>query len=63
MKTNQNDDLDFKINLGLVIFGRFSDIQKLKEFLEEHPELIVRYQCLDKGRITINREGDAPWQQ
>lgn len=57
MESNQNgQDLDFKINLGLVIFGRFSDLQKLKEYLEKHPELIIRYQVLDKDRIWIRRE-------
>jgi len=58
MESNQND-LDFNINLGLVIFGKFSDLQKLKEYLQEHPELTLRYQTLSKDRITIEKSGGA----
>lgn len=58
MESNQNNlNLDFKLNLGLVVFGRFSDLQKLKEYLEKHPELIIRYQILNKDKIWIQRDG------
>jgi len=48
-----NLDLDFKLNLGLIIFAKFSDIQKLKNFLEEHPELKVVFQKIDKNKFRL----------
>jgi hypothetical protein len=54
---NGNDfNLDFKLNLGMVIFGKFSDLQELKEYLDRHPGLRVIYQTLDKGNLWIKRE-------
>ena len=50
-------DLDFKLNLGLIISARFSDIQKLKDFLNLHPELKVVFQKIDKEKMKIVKGG------
>ena len=43
MESNQSNnlDLDFKLNLGLVVFGRFSDLQKLKEWRVDLSKALV----------------------
>ena len=53
------DDLDFKVNLGIIIHARFSDIQVLKDFLEEHLELKIVFQKIDKDRLRIVSGGDS----
>ena len=50
-------DLDFKLNLGLIIFAKFSDIQKLKAFLGDHPELRVVFQKIDREKLKIVKGG------
>jgi len=50
-------DLDFKLNLGLIIFAKFSDIQKLKDFLNAHPELKIVFQRVDKEKFKIVKGG------
>ena len=56
-------DLDFKLNLGLVIFARFSDIQKLKQFLDGHPELRIVFQKVDKEKLRIVKGGYNGYQK
>lgn len=55
-RTNRNDLLDFEFNLGLVLFGKLSDLQKLKELLEKQQGITIRYQTLDRGKLLIKRE-------
>lgn len=50
-------DLDFRVNLGLVINAHFSDIQKLKSFLDDHSELKIVFQKIDKGKLWIRGDG------
>jgi hypothetical protein len=55
-KTNRNDLLDFEFNLGLVLFGKLSNLQRLKQLLEKQQGITIRYQTLDRGRLLIKRE-------
>jgi hypothetical protein len=58
-RSNSNDLLDFEFNLGLVLFGKLSDLQKLKEILEKQNGITIRYQTLSRGKILVKREEES----
>ena len=57
---NKNHDSfgDFEFNYAVVLFGKLTDLQSVKELLEKLPGITIRYQTLDRGRLLIRREGE-----
>lgn len=47
---------DFEFNYAIVVFGKLSALQKVKEFLESDPDITIRYQTIDRGKLLIKRE-------
>jgi len=57
MEKRKNDNLlDFEFNLGIVLFGKLSNLQRLKEILEKQDGITIRYQTLSRGKIFIKSE-------
>lgn len=57
IKNKNHDSLgDFTFNYAVVLFGKLSDLQHVKELLEKMPGITVRYQTLDRSRLLIKRE-------
>lgn len=56
-RDKNNDFLDFEFNLGLVFFGKLSDLQRLNEIPAREKGRTIRYQTLDQGRLFTRREG------
>jgi len=54
--TNCNDLLDFDFNLGIVLFGKLSDLQKVKQILKNESGITIRYQTLSRGKILVKHE-------
>ncbi len=55
---NKNHDSfgDFEFNYAVVLFGKLTDLQHVKELLEKEPGITIRYQTLDRSRLLIKRE-------
>ena len=58
-QVDHNDLLDFEFNLGLVLFGKLSSLQKVKEILEKEAGITIRYQTLSRGKIFIKQEWES----
>jgi hypothetical protein len=56
VKGNPDPFDDFFFNYAVVTYGRLSDLQELKSLIEKCPGITIRYQTLDRGRITIQKE-------
>jgi len=54
--TNSNFG-EFEFNYAVVLFGKLSDIQRIKNLLEKESGITIRYQTLDRGRLLIKKEG------
>lgn len=62
MKEEKNiDDFfgNFEFNYAVVIFGQLSEIQKVKELIENQQGIKIRYQTLDRGKLLVKREGEG----
>ena len=55
-KNSNSDFFDFEFNYAIVIHGKLSELQKIKEFLEKQQGIIIRYQTIDRGKLLIKRE-------
>lgn len=57
---NKNTDFfgEFEFNYAVVLFGKLTDLQQIKDLLEKTPGVTVRYQTLDRGKLIIQREGE-----
>lgn len=55
---NKNNDFfgSFEFNYGVVLFGKLSDLQRVKQLLETQQGITIRYQTLDRGKLLIKRE-------
>lgn len=53
--TNSNFG-EFEFNYAVVLFGKLSDIQRIKNLLEKESGITIRYQTLDRGRLLIKKE-------
>jgi len=59
MDDKKNDFFgDFEFNYTVVIFGKLTDLQQIKDIIEKTPGVTVRYQTLDRGKLIIQREGE-----
>lgn len=58
-RTNCNDLLDFDFNLGIVLFGKLSDLQKVKQILKNESGITIRYQTLSRGKILVKHEQEG----
>jgi len=58
---NKNHDSfgDFEFNYAVVLFGKLSDLQHVKELLEIQQGITIRYQTLDRGKLLIKREPES----
>ena len=60
MKERNNIDdflCNFEFNYAVVIFGKLSEIQKVKKLIEDQQGIKIRYQTLDRGKLLVKREG------
>ena len=53
--TNSNFG-EFEFNYAVVLFGKLSDLQRIKELLEKESGITIRYQTIDRGRRLIKKE-------
>lgn len=60
MEKKKNNDFfgDFEFNYAVVLFGKLSDLQRVKGVLEKEPGVTIRYQTIDRGRLLIKKEGE-----
>ena len=57
-RTNNNDFFgDFEFNYAVVLFGKLSDLQRVKDHLEKESGITIRYHTIDRGRLLIKKEG------
>lgn len=49
---------DFEFNYAVVMHGKLSELQRIKDFLEKQHGIIIRYHTLDRGKLLIKRESD-----
>lgn len=49
---------DFEFNYAVVMHGKLSDLQQIKEYLEKQQGVVIRYHTLDRGKLIIKREGE-----
>lgn len=58
---NNNHDFfgDFEFNYAIVLFGKLSDLQRVKQLLETQQGITIRYQTLDRGKLLIKRESEG----
>ena len=49
---------DFEFNYAVVLFGKLSDLQRVKGILEKESGITIRYQTIDRGRLLIKKEGE-----
>ena len=47
---------DFEFNYAVVLFGKLSDLQRIKNLLEKESGVTIRYQTIDRGRLLIQKE-------
>jgi hypothetical protein len=50
---------DFQFNYAVVLFGKLSDLQRVKQLLETQQGITIRYQTLDRGKLLIKREAES----
>jgi hypothetical protein len=55
-KYNNESFGDFEFNYAVVMHGKLSELQRIKEFLEKQHGIIIRYHTLDRGKLLIKRE-------
>jgi hypothetical protein len=53
--TNSNFG-EFEFNYAVVIFGKLSNLQRIKNLLENQSGITIRYQTIDRGRLLIKKE-------
>lgn len=58
---NKNHDFfgEFEFNYAVVLFGKLSDLQRVKQLLETQHGITIRYQTLDRGKLMIGREPEG----
>ena len=59
MEKEKNNDFfgEFEFNYAVVIFGKLSDLERIRNLLEKEPGVTIRYQTIDRGRLLIKKEG------
>ncbi|MCK5260790.1 MAG: hypothetical protein KAJ44_01245 [Thermoplasmatales archaeon] len=55
---NSNFFGEFEFNYAVVLFGKLSDLQRIKTLLEKESGITIRYQTIDRGRLLIKKEVD-----
>ena len=53
--TNSNFG-EFEFNYAVVLFGKLSDLQRIRDLLEKESGITIRYQTIDRGRLLIKKE-------
>ena len=56
---NHYDFGDFEFNYAVVLFGKLSDLQRVRHLLEKQQGITIRYQTLDRGKLLIKRESES----
>lgn len=55
--TNSANFGDFEFNYAVVLFGKLSELQRIRDLLEDDSGVTIRYQTLDRGKLLIKKEG------
>lgn len=62
MEQNSNRDgffENFEFNYAFVVFGKLSDLQKVRDLIHSTSGVNVRYETLDRGRLVIVRKDEG----